>query len=373
MTLSTPSARAAQALSRPFTLGGVTLANRIAMAPMTRGFAPGGVLHPAVAEYYRRRAEGGVGLIITEGTYVDHASAGLSGQVPYFHGEKALAAWARVADEVHQAGGRIMPQLWHVGMVRVQGAPPFPYAPAIGPSGIRNDGIRGGQAMTQNDIEAVVAAFADAAATAERLGFDGIELHGAHGYIIDEFLWSGTNHRTDPYGGDPASRARFAAEIVAACRQAVSADFPIIFRTSQWKMGDYGAKIADTPQELEALLTPLAEAGADAFHCSTRRYWLPEFDGSDLNMAGWAKKVTGKPSITVGSVGLDTDVFATDRGAQAAVTSIDRLIDRLERDEFDLVAVGRALLADAQWARKVLTQRTDTLIPFTPEAANTLR
>ncbi|WP_409471244.1 NADH:flavin oxidoreductase [Streptomyces sp. HC307] len=357
--------RAAQVLARPFTVGGLTVPNRIVMAPMTRSFSPGGIPGADVVSYYSRRAAAGVGLIVTEGTYVGHDSAGESDDIPRFHGEEQLAGWAKVAEEVHAAGGRIVPQLWHIGMVRSTGKPPFPEAPAVGPSGLRLDGTEGaGKAMTQRDLDDVIAAFAEAAAAAERIGFDGVELHGAHGYLIDQFLWMGTNRRTDAYGGDPVARTKFAAEIVAAVRETVSPDFPVLFRYSQWKGGAYDARLAETPEELEAILTPLASAGVDAFHASTRRYWLPEFEDSDLNLAGWTKKLTGKPAVTVGSVGLDGEFLEAFQGKGAAVGSLDNLLDRLERDEFDLVAVGRALLQDPQWAAKVLAGRFDELAPY---------
>lgn len=372
MSVTDSASRAAQLLSRPFALGGRTVPNRIAMAPMTREFSPGGVPGGDVADYYARRAAGGVGLIITEGTYVDHPAAGTSGAVPRFYGEDALAGWQRVVDQVHAAGGTIMPQLWHVGMAREAGAPPFPDAPPSGPSGLALDGSPAGHTMTQQDLDDVVAAFAEAAAEAERIGFDGIELHGAHGYLIDQFLWAGTNRRTDAYGGDLTARTRFAAEIVAACRAAVSADFPILFRMSQWKMNNYQARLAETPTELDAVVAPLTAAGVTSFHCSTRRYWLPEFDGSDLNLAGWVKKLTGLPTVTVGSVGLDNEFIGSFKGEQAAVAGIDRLLDRLERDEFDLVAVGRALLGDPEWAAKVFEGRTDELVPFDTSMLRTL-
>ncbi|MFD7405155.1 NADH:flavin oxidoreductase [Streptomyces sp. NPDC059866] len=366
MTVTASSvSRAAQVLARPFTVGGLTVPNRIVMAPMTRSFSPGGIPGADVASYYSRRAAAGVGLIVTEGTYVGHESAGESGNIPRFHGEEQLAGWAKVAEEVHAAGGRIVPQLWHIGMVRSAGKPPFPEAPAVGPSGLRLDGTDGtGRAMTQRDLDDVIAAFAEAAAAAERIGFDGVELHGAHGYLIDQFLWAGTNRRTDAYGGDPVARTKFAAEIVAAVRETVSPDFPVIFRYSQWKQEAYDARLAETPQELEAILTPLASAGVDAFHASTRRYWLPEFEGSDLNLAGWTKKLTGKSAITVGSVGLDGEFLKAFQGEGAGVGSLDNLLDRLERDEFDLVAIGRALLQDPQWAAKVLAGRFEELAPY---------
>ncbi|WP_037574546.1 NADH:flavin oxidoreductase [Phaeacidiphilus oryzae] len=368
-----PASRAADLLSRPFVLNGLTIPNRIAMAPMTRMFSPGGIPGEDVRSYYSRRAGAGVGLIITEGTYVGHDSAGESDRVPRFHGEEQLAGWAKVAEDVHAAGGTIVPQLWHIGMTRKPGSAPFPEAPVVGPSGIRVDGTENaGKAMTQRDLDDVIGAFAQSAAAAERIGFDGVELHGAHGYLVDQFLWERTNRRTDAYGGDPVSRTKFAAEIAAAVRETVSPDFPVIFRYSQWKQEAYDARLADTPEQLEALLTPLAAAGVDAFHASTRRYWIPEFEGSDLNLAGWTKKLTGKPAITVGSVGLDGDFLSAFAGQDSPLKGIENLLDRLERDEFDLVAVGRALLQDPEWAAKVLSGRLDELQPYDAASLKTL-
>ncbi|GAA1100021.1 NADH:flavin oxidoreductase [Kitasatospora arboriphila] len=374
MTATASSAtRAADLLSRPVALNGLTVPNRIAMAPMTRMFSPGGVPGEDVRSYYARRAAAGVGLIVTEGTYVGHESAGQSDRVPRFHGEEQLAGWAKVAEAVHAEGGTIVPQLWHIGMVRKQGEPPYADAPAVGPSGLRIDGTEGtGRAMTRADLDDVIGAFAEAAAAAERIGFDGVELHGAHGYLLDQFLWAGTNRRTDAYGGNPVARTTSAAEIVAAVRERVSAEFPVIFRYSQWKQEAYSARLAESPAELEAILAPLAAAGVDAFHASTRRYWLPEFEGSDLNLAGWTKKLTGRPTITVGSVGLDGDFIRGFAGEGSPVQGIDDLLDRLERDEFDMVAVGRALLQDPDWALKVLQGRHEELKPFDAAALRTL-
>ncbi|MFC9659781.1 NADH:flavin oxidoreductase [Nocardia sp. NPDC127606] len=367
------ASRTAEILSRPITLNGLTVPNRIVMAPMTRMFSPGGVPGDDVRSYYARRAAAGVGLIVTEGTYVGHQSAGQSDRVPRFHGAEQLAGWAKVAEDVHAAGGTIVPQLWHIGMVRNQGEQPYVDAPAVGPSGIRVDGTEGaGKAMTQRDLDDVIGAFAEAAAAAERIGFDGVELHGAHGYLLDQFLWERTNRRDDGYGGDAVARTRFAAEIVAAVRAVVSPEFPVIFRYSQWKQEAYDARLAETPQELEAILAPLAAAGVDAFHASTRRYWLPEFDDSELNLAGWTKKLTGKPTITVGSVGLDGDFLRAFSGQGAELGSLDNLLDRMERDEFDMVAVGRALLQDPEWASKVLAGRIDEVKPYDGTALKTL-
>ncbi|EFM12407.1 NADH:flavin oxidoreductase/NADH oxidase [Paenibacillus curdlanolyticus YK9] len=360
-------------LFKPFSLGKLQLRNRIVMAPMTRAFSPNGVPGANVAAYYRRRAENGVGLIITEGTLIAHPAATDDPNVPNFHGEAALQGWAEVVKQVHEAGGRIIPQIWHVGMTRKVGSQPNPEALPVGPSGLDLHGNKVTEPMTKEEIAQLVAAYAQAAADAKRIGFDGVEIHGAHGYLIDQFLWEQTNKREDEYGGSLVKRARFAVEVVAAVREAVGPDFPIVLRLSQWKSSSYTAKLAQTPEELDQLLSLLVQAGVDIFHCSTRRFWEPEFEGSVLNFAGWTKKLTGKPVITVGSVGLDgdfTSLFTEGKGAGNA--NLDGLLNRLENEEFDLVAVGRALLVDPAWADKIRTGRISELIPFTPEALGSL-
>lgn len=366
----------AETLFTPVDLGKLSVKNRIAMAPMTRTYSPGNIPNEAVVSYYQRRAEGGVGLIITEGTFVNHEAASGYPNVPAFYGKEALAGWKKVVDAVHAAGGKIAPQLWHVGAIRRPGIMPGGDTPGHSPSGMAKPGKVTGHAMTQDDIDNVVAAFAQAAADAKEIGFDAIELHGAHGYLIDQFFWDGTNQRTDGYGGDLAHRSRFALEIVRAVRAAVGEDFPIIFRFSQWKQQDYSVRLCETPEALQAFLTPLAEAGVDIFHCSTRRFWEPEFEGSDLNLAGWARKLTGKPTITVGSVGLNADFLPEDGTADfkaAEPASLDRLIERAERNEFDLVAVGRALIANPDWANQVAEGQTEGLVAFEKKMLHELR
>lgn len=361
-----------QALFSPFTLGSLTLPNRIVMSPMTRTFSPDGFPGPEVAQYYRRRAENGVGLIVTEGTVVDHPSAADHPNVPHFYGH-ALEGWSNVVEQVHAAGGRIFPQLWHVGMVRSVGRPPNPNSLPIGPSGLDLNGNPVTEPMTEAEIRSVIDAFTSAAVNAKKLGFDGVELHGAHGYLIDQFFWPQTNRRADRYGGDIAGRTRFAAEIIRSIRHAVGPDFPVVLRISQWKPNHYTAKLAETPEQLAAFLQPLTDAGVDAFHCSTRRFWEPEFEGSDMNLAGWVKALTGKPTITVGSVGLNEEFTSPlAPGKMMQFTELDQLIEKLERQEFDLVAIGRSLLADPEWALKVKNGRFNELKPFTGEALRSL-
>lgn len=355
-------------LFRPFSFGQRELSNRIVMAPMTRQFSPGGIPGDNVAAYYRRRIEGGVGLIITEGTYVNHPAANGYANVPAFHGSASLDGWSRVVDTVHTAGGAIIPQLWHVGAVRRAGLEPDPSIPGYGPDAIVENGEEVVRRMSVADIHDVIAAFGQAAADAERVGFDGIEIHGAHGYLLDQFLWSQSNHRDDAYGGSLENRLRLPLEVVRAARAAVSSRFPIVFRFSQWKMGHYDAKIAETPEELKYVLTALADAGVDVFHASTRRFWEPGFPGSTDTLSAWVHKLSDKPVIAVGSVGLDKmfapELFSSADTGLAQVTDPSKLTEAAQRGDFDLIAVGRALLSDPDWANKVRDGRWRDIVPF---------
>lgn len=362
-------------LFKPYTLNNLELRNRVVMAPMTRSFSPDNVPGDQVVEYYRRRAAGGVGLIITEGTCINHKAAHIVHDVPNFHGEAALAGWKKVVDAVHAEGGKIAPQLWHGGSVRRPGVNPGGDIPGYGPSGMAIPGKVTGHAMSKEDIAEVIAAFAQGAADAESIGFDAVEIHGAHGYLIDQFFWEGTNQRTDEYGGDLAGRLRFAIEIIKAMRNAVSPNFPIILRWSQWKQQDYSVRLTNTPEELAAFLQPLSEAGVDIFHCSTRRFWEPAFEESDLTLAGWTKKLTGKPTIAVGSVGLNTDFIAEGSvGAfnDAELTDLDDVKRRMDSDEFDLIAIGRALIANPEWANQVEQGNFNALAAYDKARLDTL-
>lgn len=361
--------------SVPF--GNEILTSRLVMAPMTRIFSPDGVPGENVAQYYRKRAENGIGLIITEGTAINHPAAVMSPDIPRFYGEDALNGWANVVNEVHEAGGKIIPQLWHVGAARRAGSEPNIDAPPVSPSGItlkgkHNDKI---MALTKEEVTEMIATYAEAAANAKRIGFDGIELHGAHGYLIDQFFWEVTNKRDDEYGGDLGERTKFAADIVRACRKEVGPNFPIVFRYSQWKGTDYQAKLANNSKELEQLLTPLVEAGVDIFHCSTRRIWEPEFKDEDpsLNLAGWTKRITKKPTIAVGSVGINRAYLSNQDNDHVTIQDNLKLIDeKIKAEEYDYVAVGRALLADPKWAVKLKNGELDQVTHYTKESEKQL-
>lgn len=366
------------ALFTPFKVGNLELANRIVMPAMGLAACEEGMPNAEHAAYYARRALGGTGLVMTEGVYIDHPSSGDNPLLGRFHGERSLQGWRRVATEVHAAGALVMPELWHVGLIPlvadVMAGEGIRYRAELGqvsPSGYIAAGKKVAEGMTQAQIDCVIEAYGRGADTARALGFDGVEIHGGHGYLIDQFLWSGLNRRTDAYGGSPRARGRFAAQVVEECRRRLGPHLPLVMRISQWKTIDYGATIASTPEELEQLLGPMVDAGVDMFDCSQRRFWEPVFPDSDLNFAGWTKKVTGKPTMTIGSVGLDCDMQASlgmGQTAQCALWSLDELARRFSRGEFDLVGVGRAMIAQPDWAQIVRDGRWNELKGFSPDA-----
>lgn len=345
------------ALFTPLTLGQVTLRNRFVLPGMQRGWCENGAPMARLGDYYRRRVEGGVGLIISESVAVDHSS---STQTEMFArlDPSTSDAWKRVVGEVKRADGTIILQLWHEGAIRkVGGEGPWSEHPTLSPSGLAYADKENGRAATGNELAAIRDGFIRSARLAKEAGADGVEVHGAHGYLLDQFLWPVTNRREDGYGGDDISeRVRLPAEIVSGIRAECGPDFVISFRFSQWKEADFTAKIAPTAEDLAVMTDALKQAGVSVLHASTRRFWEPEWPGSDLNLAGWARKLSGLPTITVGSVGLSNDVMSGFFGEEVhgqVEQGVRELVRRFAREEFDLVAVGRSLISDPDWVSKV--------------------
>jgi len=356
-------------LFTPFALKGVTLPNRFVMPGMQRQWCDNGVPQPRLAEYYRQRIEGGVGLIITESCAVDHPS---STQTPMFCriNDSTMSAWERCFEGVNRAGGRMLLQLWHEGAMRKEGGDGY-YSqfPTLSPSALVHAGKPNGRSATLEDLDAIRDAFVRGALAAKEIGAAGVEVHACHGYLLDQFLWAETNRRTDGYGGDDIrARVRFPAEIVTAIRQALGKEFPISFRFSQWKEVNYNARIAPTPDDLRTMLTILRAAGVDIFHASARYFWVPEWPHSDWGLAGWTKSMTDAPVIVVGSVGLDTDVMDNFFGKEPKATGeagLRELLRRFNNCEFDLISVGRSLIGDPEWVNKVRDGRLSQIRMFT--------
>jgi 2,4-dienoyl-CoA reductase-like NADH-dependent reductase (Old Yellow Enzyme family) len=355
-------------LLQPFRIRRLQLRNRFVMPGMQRYWCVDGAPDHRLREYYRRRVLGGAALVVSESCAVDHPSATKN---PTFAriSPGTRDAWRACVAGVHEAGGAMFLQLWHQGAVNYGGdADSNPAFVALSPSGLAHPGESFGRAATEEELRGVKRAFVQGALDAAEIGADGVELHSAHGFLLDQFLWPGTNVRTDRYGGPAITdRATFVAEVAEAVREATGPDFVISVRISQWKESDYDARIVEEPGQLGQLVSMLRSAGADIFHVSTRRFWTPEWDGSDLGLAGWVKSFTDAAVIAVGSVGLDIDVMATLDGQEARPTGASRigeLVRRFQRGDFDLVSVGRSQIGDPEWVAKMTHHRIPDIRAF---------
>jgi 2,4-dienoyl-CoA reductase-like NADH-dependent reductase (Old Yellow Enzyme family)/thioredoxin reductase len=336
-------------LFSPFKLGSMQLKNRIVLPPMGTGLGePGGFVSQRTLDYYEARAKGGTGLIIVEGS-----APGLKcqfGNQLCLGSDKHIDGWKKLADAVHKQGATIAVQLMHGGNQLVDGKPS-----QISPSAIiclhRNIGIGGRlpHELTLDEIAEIVQMHADAARRAKEAGLDGVEIHGAHQYIIASFLSSASNVRKDDYGGTPEKKARFAVEILQAARKAVGPDFPLWIRLNAQ---EYGVPNGVTIEETKKIVPMLVEAGAQAIHVSgygagsfSTMAPISDTPGAILPLAVEVKKVTKVPVIAVGRLDPET-------GEQA-----------LKEGKADLIALGRRLLADPDLPDKVAGNKFDDIIP----------
>ena len=234
---------------------------------------------------------------------------------------------------------------------RKLGMDPDPLVPGHTASGIVRPG-KVAHAMT-DDIKETIEAYASDAKICEEIGFDGVEIHGAHGYLIDNFFWSGTNKRNDSYGGSIKNRSKLATDIVKAIRSNVSNQFIVGLRFSQWKQQDYEAKLANSPNELKELINDPIEEGLDFLHSSMRRFWESNLK-VQMKTSLIGQKAIWSSNNSV-NVGLDSDFI--DMSAPASPTNINKAIDDINQKN-DLVAVGRALLADHEWVVKIKRRKS---------------
>jgi len=328
----------------PFGLAGLELKNRVVVAPMSRVSATSdGVPTPRMATYYRTFAQGGFALVVTEGTYTDGAySLGYANQ-PGLVTETQSEGWRRVTEAVHEAGVPIFAQLMHAGALsQVLEA-------TAGPSALRPKGEKmpeyGGEgpfpvprAMSAADVDKAISGFAEAARNARIAGFDGVEVHGANGYLIDQFLTDYANDRRDRYGGPIVHRARLAADVVRAVKEAVGSGFPVGIRLSQGKVNDHGYRWPGGRADAETIFAAVADAGADYLHVASEgRDWRETARIDDgLTITQLARQTTGLPVIANG--GMHDPELAE---------------EVLREGHGDLVALGRGALANPDWPNRL--------------------
>ena len=352
-------------LLTPFQIKGITLRNRFIMPGMQRGWCENGAPNAEMPEYYRKRVRGGIAMVISESCAIDHPTATTQPTACRLNAA-TVDAWARCIDAVKGAGGEMLLQLWHEGALSKAKEDL-----TLSPSGTAYPGQTHGRAASSFDLSELKDAYVRSSLLAQQAGATGVEVHCAHGFLLDQFLWPLTNLRGDAYGGPAiARRARFPAEIISAIREACGANFLISVRFSQWKEHDYDARIVDSPTELGELTSILRSAGADMLHASTRRFWIAEWSElGERTLAGWTRELSSLPTIAVGSVGLSKDVmesFFTEGEASTTIpASVAEMILRFSRREFDFIAIGRSLIGDPDWVNKVAAGDYQSVRPFT--------
>ena len=330
-------------LFAPASLGALALPNALAVAPMTRtSGTPDGHATAQMAAYYEEYAKGGFGLLITEGTYIDTKdSQGYLNQ-PGIATQAQADSWRPLVEAAHRHGAKVILQIQHAGAI-AQGRPSG--SQNVGPSVVTPVGeqlsIYQGEGpwgppreITREEMAEVVAAFAAAAVRAKAIGFDGVELHGANGYLLDEFISATTNKRTDEYGGSARNRVRFDEDCVRTVREAVGPDYPVGIRLSQSKVNDFDYKWVGGLADAEVFATVLESAGASLIHLTEHDITQPQW-GSGVTLAQAVRKFTSLPLVING--GLDDPKVA------ASV---------LERGDGDVVALGKPALANQDWPRK---------------------
>ncbi|WP_313624027.1 NADH:flavin oxidoreductase [Achromobacter sp.] len=335
-----------QRLFAPLRLGTtLTLSNRLSVAPMTRVSATAdGHATEQMADYYEAFAAGGFGLVITEGIYTDKAHAQGYLFQPGIADDAQRDAWRTVVDRVHAKGGRIIAQLMHAGALS-QGNPHR--TTTKGPSAVlpkgqqmafyRGDGpYRMPEAMSIDDIAAVVDGFAQAARRAQEAGFDGVEIHGANGYLLDQFLTTHTNLRDDRYGGSLDNRLRLTVEVIQAVRAATGAGFVVGVRSSQGKVNDFTHKWEGGEADAVRIFDTLGALPIDYLHTTEFEAWRPAFSEHGPSLAALARRHVSVPVLANGSL---HDATCAD--------------GMLRREEADFVSLGRGALTHSDWPARL--------------------
>jgi 2,4-dienoyl-CoA reductase-like NADH-dependent reductase (Old Yellow Enzyme family) len=339
-------------LFEPIALAGLRLENRLLMAAMETNMAAadGGVTPEQIA-YYRERGRGGAAMVIVEFTCVDRTEGLGSAPQLSLDSPHLISGHARLAEAIRATGARACLQLHHAGRQtspRILGG-----RQPVGPSAVESWMFRTPpRALAHEEIERLVEAFARSAGWAVAAGYEAIELHGAHGYLLGQFLSPFTNRRDDAWGGDAERRLAFPTAVIRAVKRRVGPDVPVVYRLSAEEFVEGGLTVAET----ERLAPALVAAGADALHVSTGVAERLDTNVDPISAPeGWrlplARRIRAAAEVPVIGVG----VIRKPEMAEAALADGD----------CDLIALGRALLADPQWPAKVRAGRTGEIRPCT--------
>ena len=331
-------------LFSPFQLKGFTLRNRLGVAPMTRMSSPGdSIPRQDVLDFLVRRAEHGAALVYTEAIVTDYESAqGYPGQ-GRLTTQRQIDAWAPVVEKIQAAGDLAIMQMFHCGRMAWPEVNPARRAMAPSQLAPQQTNPLTGQpyplpdVMSRFDIDHVIHGFVETAKGAVAAGFDGIEIHGAHGYLINQFLSAHSNRRDDEYGGTVERRFRFAREVIRAVRTVVPADRLLIFRISNWGVADPEVSLFADAAQWREVIGLLDREPLDALSVSTYNFRPPAFE-TGLTMAALTRQATRLPIMICG-----------------------RIHDRASAEEAlkdaDIVLSGKSLLLNPHWVDDVRAGR----------------
>ncbi|MCT9094828.1 NADH:flavin oxidoreductase [Haloarchaeobius sp. HME9146] len=333
-------------------LNELALDNRVGLAPMTRVSATDdGRATAEMARYYTRFAEGGFSFLVTEGVYTDDRySQGYLNQ-PGLVTDEQVEAWTQVTEAVHDAQAPIFAQLMHAG-AQTQGNPHVDGEETIAPSAWQPQGEKaepyGGSgefavanAATHDDLDDIREGFVEAAKNAHDAGFDGVEVHGANGYLLNEFLAADANQRDDEYGGAPENRVRFPAEVVSAVAEAVPDDFVVGVRVSQTKVTDPEYEWPEGEDAAAVFFPELSAAGADYVHVTEPDVTSPAFGDDGPTLAEAAVEHVTDDTVVIANGGLG-DPEAAREATEAGA---------------DLLTLGTGALANPDWPTRVADDR----------------
>jgi len=330
------------------TIGKLTLKNRLAVAPMTRVSGnEDGTVGPLMKDYYQAFAQGGFGLVITEGIYTDKQySQGYKFQ-PGLSDEAQAQSWKPIVDAVHESGAIFIAQLMHAGALsqynKYTGCNAGPSA--VKPLGKEMTFYYGEgdystpKSLSKTDIDDAINGFVNAATLAKQAGFDGVEIHGANGYLLDQFITVHTNERSDEYGGALVNRLRIYEEIIRSIRAAVGDDFTVGIRFSQGKVNDFEYKWPGKDEDAKYTFELATKCGVDYIHTTEFVAKEPAFEGG-LSLAELAKQHGGVSVIANGSISNEKDA-----------TEI------IEASQADVVTVGKLALANPDWPNAIKTDQ----------------
>jgi len=332
-------------LLEPGKIGQMTIKNRIVMPPMASFYgSDDGFVTQRVIEHYDARSKGGAGLVIVEYTCADAPEGRSNPHQLIIDDDRYIPGMKELAETIKRNGARAALQIGHIGRVarrHVTGLQP------VGPSPIAATGREVPRQLTEAEIARLVQCFAQGVLRAKKAGFDGVEIHGAHGYLISQFLSAASNRREDRYGGSLENRARFLIEILEAVRREVGRDYPVWCRINSIEEGvENGITIEETKQ----VARMIEKAGADAIHLSiltVGEMYLPmaEPSGRVLPLAEAVRKEVSIPIITVRRI--DPSLGET----------------ALQKGQTDFIAFGRPMLADPEFAKKLVLGNLDDIKP----------